>query len=190
MEDVPDFESMSEMRRRWFVQNFSSPHHLWKGAMAALEKKEKQAKHGAQRSVTIQNSNIANLNLGSQVGEIAAHAIGPTAIHFHEYLRQMFRIANLGWSLLNKPDKRVTPRAICKQVDDLRAALAILYGKCPSEIDSQPLVDAIEKLDGTRKYRVGNLIGSQAELDQVCGLMDGALAAMRSMIPEECVWRT
>jgi len=40
------------------------------GSDGSLERKEKEAKHGAQQSVTIQNSNIANLNLRSQVGEI------------------------------------------------------------------------------------------------------------------------
>jgi hypothetical protein len=42
MEDIPDFERMSEIRLRWFIQNFNSPHHLWKGAMAAWRGKKKK----------------------------------------------------------------------------------------------------------------------------------------------------
>jgi len=153
--------------------------------MAALENKEAEAKgRGASPPVIhIQNSSVANLNLGSQVGEIAAHAIGPTTVDFNEYLRQMYRVAELEWSLLNKPGKRVAPQQICKQVDELRGGLAILYGKCPNAVDSRPLRDAIEKLEETRDHRVGNLIGSQMELDQVCGLMEAALAKVREMVP-------
>ncbi len=185
MDDMPDFESLSEVRLRWFIEQFPSPHRFFSAAMAALEKKEAEAKlQGTnQPTIHIQNSNVANLNLGSQVGEIAAHAIGhATTIEFNDYLRQMVRVADLEWSLLNKPGKRVTAQMICKQVDDLRAGLAILYGKCPSALDSQPLRDAIEKLDETRNHRVGDLIGSPREADQVCGLMEAALASVRGMV--------
>jgi hypothetical protein len=184
MDDMPDFENLSEVRLRWYIEQFPSPHRFFGAAMAALEKREAEAKlQGASPpTIHIQNSSVANLNLGSQVGEIAAHAIGPTAVDFNEYLRQMFRVADLEWSLLNKPGKRVTPQMICKQVDELRGGLAILYGKCPSAVDSQPLRDAIEKLDETKDYRVGNLIGSQRDADQVCGLMEAALASVRKMV--------
>jgi hypothetical protein len=184
MDEMPDFENLSEVRLRWYIEQFPSPHPFFGAAMAALEVKEAEAKlRGAGTpAIHIQNSSVANLNLGSQVGEIAAHAIGPTAVDFNEYLRQMFRIADLEWSLLNKPGKSVTPQTICKQVDELRGGLAILYGKCPSAVDSQPLRDAIEKLDETRDYRLGNLIGSQREADRVCELMEGALATVRAML--------
>jgi hypothetical protein len=187
MVDMPDFENESKIKLRWYIENFPSPHPFFRLAMAALEKKEaaeENRKAAARPAIHIQNSNVANLNLGSQVGEIAAHAIGPTAVGFNEYLRQMFRVADLEWSLLNKPEKRVTPQMICKQVDELRGGLAILYGKCPSGVDSQPLRDAIEKLDETKDHRVGNLIGSQSEADRVCGLMEAALASIRKMV--EC----
>lgn len=111
MDDMPDFENLSEVRLRWYIEQFPSPHRFFGAAMAALEKKEAEAKlQGANSpAIHIQNSSVANLNLGSQVGEIAAHAIGPTAAGFNEYLRQMFRVADLEWSLLNKPGKRVPP---------------------------------------------------------------------------------
>jgi hypothetical protein len=186
MDDMPDFASGSKEKLRWYIENFPSPHPFFAPAMAALEEKEaEENKHTMnQAGIHIETSNIGIVNLGSQVGEIAAHAIGPTAVEFQEYLRQMFRVAELEWSLLNKPGKRVTAQMVCKQVDDLRAALAMLYGKCPNGVDSQPLRDAIEKLDETKEYRLGPLIGSQQMMNKVCELMDAALAGIRAMVSE------
>ena len=195
MDDMPDFENESTVKLRWYIENFPSPHPFFKPAMAALEKKEAEedSRRANQSAIHIRDSNVANLNVGSQVGAIAAQTTGHTTIEFNEQLRQMVRIADLEWSLLNKPGNRVAPQMLCKQVDGLRVALAILYGKCPNAVDSQPLRDAIEKLDATRNHRVGNLIGSQSEADQVSELMEAALTAVRAMIPDTVgrkPWRT
>jgi hypothetical protein len=184
MNEMPDCENESEVKLRWYIERFPSPHHFFRPAMAALEKKEKEAKlqSTSRPTIHIENSSVANLNLGSQVGEIAAHAIRHTSVDFDDYLRQMVRVADLEWSLLNKPNNMVLPQTVCKQVDDLRAGLVILYGKCPGAADGQLLRAAIEKLDETRNYRMGKQIGSQVELDQVCGLMKAALAIVNGMV--------
>lgn len=182
MDDMPDFENESKAKLRWYIDNFPSPHKFFKPAMAALEKKEAVDSSRANRpEIHIEHSNVANLNVGSQIGEIAAQTKGNTAAEFNEQLRQVVRIADLEWSLLNSPDNWVTPQMICRQIDDLRGALALLYGKCPNAIDSQPLRTAIEMLDQTRKHRMGNLIGSKTSIDAVCDLMQTALAAVGAM---------
>lgn len=184
MNVIPDFENESTIKLRWYIDNFPSPHPFFKRAMAALEKKEAEEKmQRGQPTIHIQDSNVANLNLGSQIGAIAAQTSGSTTNEFNEHLRQIVRIADLEWSLLNKSGSHVTPQIICKQVDDLRAALALLYGKCPSTLGSQPLRSAIEKLDETKKHRFGNLIGSQTEGDHVCQLMEAALSIVAEMVP-------
>lgn len=185
MIDMPDFENESAVKLRWYVENYPSPHPFFRAAMAALEKKEAEenSRRAPQPAIHIHDSNVANLNVGSQVGEIAAQATGRTTVEFSEQMRQVIRIAYLEWSLLNEPGRRVSDQTICKQVDDLRAALALLYGKCPIGIDSQPLRESIKKLDETRNYRRGNMIGSKREADQVCGLMEAALTALGTLIP-------
>ncbi len=185
MGDMPDFENESKEKLRWYVENFPSPHHFFKQAKTALEKKE--AEEDSQRAnspaIHIHDSNVGNLNLGSQVGTIAT--LTPrTTTEFTEQLRQIVRIADLEWSLPNKPTAHVTAQMVCREVDALRAALALLYGKCPNTVDSQPLRDAIEKLDETRNHRFGNLIGSQTEMDRVSELMETALRAVATMVPD------
>jgi hypothetical protein len=183
MDDVPDFEDESKVKLHWYIENVPSPHPFFKPAMAALEKKEALDSHRANHpEIHIEHSNVANVNVGSQIGKIAPRTNGNTTAEFNEQLRQVVRIADLEWSLLNSPDNWVTPQMICKQVDDLRRALALLYGKCPSTIDSHPLRAAIEKLDQTRKHRMGNLIGSKTSIDAVCDLMQAALAAVDTMV--------
>jgi hypothetical protein len=184
--DMPDFEKESKTKLRWYIKNFPSPHPFFGPAMAALEKKEaeEELRRANPPAIHIRDSNVANLNLGSQVGAIAAEATGNTTAEFVEHLRQVVRIADLEWSLLNKPGKWVTAQMVCNEVDQLRAALALLYGKCPTGVDSLPLRDAVEKLDKTKDHRIGNLIGSQQEADKVCELMSSALVAVRAMVPE------
>jgi hypothetical protein len=55
-----------------------------------------------------------------------ARSLPDATAEFKERLRQVSRNADLEWTLLNKPDKRITPQMICKQVDEFRAALAEL----------------------------------------------------------------
>jgi hypothetical protein len=186
MGDMPDFENESAVKLRWYAENFPSPHPFFRAEMAALEKKEEEenSRGAAQPAIHIHDSNVANLNVGSQVGEIAAQATGRTTVEFNEQMRQIIRIADLEWSLLNEPGRRVSDQMICKQVDDLRAALALLYGKCPTGVDSKPLRESVKKLDETRNYRRGNMIGSKREADQVCGLMEAALTALGAIIPD------
>ena len=195
--DMPEFENESRVKLRWYIENFPSPHPFFQPAMAALEKKEAEddLRSSNQSAIHIHNSNVANLNLGSQVATNTAQTIGQDVDRrlvdrrlvdrigeFKEQLRQTVRNADLEWSLLNKPEKRIAPQMICKQVDEFRAALAQLYSRCPTTVDSQPLRTAIEKLDATRTCRLGNLIGSQREADQVCEQMEAALTAVREML--------
>jgi hypothetical protein len=140
MTEMPDFDNESPAKLRWFIEYFPSPHPFFKPAMTALEKKEAEAAK-KQAGFHIHDSNIANINLGAQVGEIAAQINGSSTLdEFHDHVRQVVRIADLEWSLLNKPDKRIPPHMICKQVDDLRSALALLYGKCPKGVDGHRCV--------------------------------------------------
>jgi hypothetical protein len=167
--------------------------------MAALEKKEMEddLRTAIQPTIHIHGSNVTNLNLGSQVGTNTAQTIGQDpdrrlvnrrladkTIEFIEELRQAARIADLEWSLLNKPERRITPQMICKQVDEFRAALARLYSRCPTALDARPLRDAIEQLDATREHRLGNNIGGKPEADKVCEKMEAALAAVRAMVSD------
>ena len=186
MDDMPDFENESKTKLRWYIENFPSPHHFFKPAMAALEKKEaeEESRRANPSAIHIRDSNVANLNVGSQVGAIAAQTKGDTITEFNDHLRQVVRLADMEWSLLNKSETPVMTQTICKQVDDLRGALAILYGKCPSSVESKPLSDAIEKLDATRNYRMGNQIGSRREADQVAALMEAALTCVRAMVSD------
>jgi hypothetical protein len=196
---MPNFENESRTKLRWYIENFPSPHPFFQPAMAALEKKEAEddlRSSTNQSAIHIHNSNVANLNLGSQVATNTAQTIGQDVdrrlvdrrlvdriVEFKEQLRQTVRSADLEWSLLNKPEKRITPQMICKQVDEFRAALAKLYSRCPTALDSEPLRDAIEKLDATREHRLGNNIGGKREADQVCEKMETALTAVRAMVP-------
>ena len=187
---MPDFENESRVKLRWYIESLPSPHPFVKAAMAALEKKEAEddLRRANQSTIYIHDSNVGNLNVGTQIGPIIAQASGkdsarnsnPTT-EFEQQLRQIVRSADLEWSLLNKSGNRVTPQMICRQVDELRAALAKLYSQSPTTADSQPLRAAIEKLDATRTHRLGNLIGSQRESDQVCEQMESALTAVREM---------
>jgi len=75
MENMPDFEKESRAKLRWYIDNFPSPHPFFGPAMAALGKKEDEdssRRGGSQPAIHIHDSNVANLNVGSQVGEIAA----------------------------------------------------------------------------------------------------------------------
>src|ERR1700691_5423120 len=109
MDDMPDFENKSKEELRWFIANFPSPHHFFKPAMGALGKRE--AEENSQRAapaIQITGSNVANINLGAQVGAIAAHATSYTASEFPDQIRQVVRIAKLEWSLLDRPGQAVT----------------------------------------------------------------------------------
>lgn len=186
MDDMPDFENKSKEELRWFIANFPSPHHYFKPAMAALGKRETEenSQRSAQPAIQITGSNVANINLGSQVGAIAAHATSYTVSEFPDQIRQVVRIAKLEWSLLERPGKMVSDQTVCRRVDELRAALVLLYGKCPRGIDSEPLRNAIEKLDKTRDYRLGNQIGSRQSAEEVCKLMEAALVDVEKMAPD------
>jgi hypothetical protein len=186
MDDMPDFENESRTKLRWYIENFPSPHQFFKPAMAALERKEaeEESRRANPSAIHIRDSNVANLNVGSQVGAIAAQTRGDTITEFNDHLRQVVRVVDMEWSLLNRSETPVMTQTICKQVDDLRAALAILYGKCPSSVESKPLSDAIEKLDATRNYRMGNQIGSRREADQVAALMEAALTCVHAMVSD------
>lgn len=78
MDNMPDFENESRVKLRWYIENFPSPHPFFKPAMAALEKKEAEddLRRANQSTIYIQDSNVANLNLGTQIGPSAAQAIG------------------------------------------------------------------------------------------------------------------
>jgi hypothetical protein len=186
MDDMPDFENESKEKLRWFIANFPSPHPFFKPAMAALERKEaEESSQGTtQPTIQITGSSVANINLGSQVGAIAAHTTSYAVSEFPDQIRQVVRIAKLEWSLLDQPGKMVTVQMVCRRVDELRAGLVLLYGKCPRGIDSGPLRNAIEKLDKTRDYRLGNQIGSRQSADEVCRLMEAALADLSGMVPD------
>jgi hypothetical protein len=111
-----------------------------------------------------------------------ARSFPDTNAEFKERLRHVLRNAEVEWEALDGQGTMVTPQMICKQVDEFRAAVVILYSQCPPAIDSQPLHDAIEKLDTTKAYRMGNFFGSQQEAEQICKQMDGALADVRAML--------
>src|ERR1700751_491100 len=124
MDDMPEFEKESKTKLQWYIENFPSPHPFFKPAMAALERKEAEEENSRrtrQPAVHIHDSNVGNLNLGSQVGTIAT-LTAHTTPEFNEQLRQIVRIADLEWSLLNKPTAHVTAQIVCKEVDTLRAA--------------------------------------------------------------------
>ena len=186
MNDTPEFEKESKAKLQWYIENFPSPHPFFKPAMAALEKER-----------------------GGR-GEFATY--GPTCCPHPRQQRREFKPRITGgyhrhtdrshhpgiqrtieanredcrseWALLNKPTAHVTAQTVCREVDTLRAALVLLYGKCPNTVDTRPLRDAIEKLDETRNHRFGNLIGSQTEIDHVSELMEAALRAVASMVPD------
>jgi hypothetical protein len=185
MDDMPDFENESKVKLHWYIANFPSPHHFFKPAMAALEKKEAEenSQRAAQPAIQISGGNVANVNLGSQVGTIAAHATSYTAAEFNDQIRQVLRIAKLEWSLLEH-GKTVTDQVVCKRVDELRAALVLLYGKCPRGTNAEPLRAAIENLDRTKEHRFGNRIGSRNSVDEVCRLMEAALADVAGIAPD------
>src|SRR5579872_825297 len=169
MDEMPDFENESKEKLRWYIANFPSPHYFFKPAMAALEKKEaEETQRASQPAIQITGSNVGNLNLGSQIGAIAAHATSYTTSEFNDQIRQVVRVAKLEWSLLDRPGKLVSDQTVCRHVDELRAAAVLLYGKCPRGTDSEPLRKAIEKLDDTRQYRLGNQIGSPDRGAEVC----------------------
>jgi hypothetical protein len=111
-----------------------------------------------------------------------ARRVADSEDEFKEQARRVLRNAELQWALVDKPDARVTPEMICKQVDGLRSALERLYSECPDSTNSQPMRDAIDKLHATKAHRVGNLIGSQQDLDKVFELMRYALADVRGML--------
>jgi hypothetical protein len=185
MEDMPDFEKESREKLRWYVANFPSPHHFFGPAMAALEKKEaEEIQRASQPAIQITGSNVANINLGSQIGAMSAHASSYTVPEFNDQIRQVVRIAKLEWSLLNRPGQGVSDQTVCKRVDELRLATVLLYGKCPRGTDSVPLRKAIEKLDDTRQHRLGNNIGSPNGATEVCRLMEAALADLAGTVPD------
>lgn len=101
---------------------------------------------------------------------------------FTSRLRETHRNAQLQWSLLDAPGATYTAQTICKQVDELAAALSRLYSECPDGIDAQPLRHAIESLHATKAHRLGNMIGSQHELDKVSKYMQAALDDIRLML--------
>jgi len=70
LDDMPDFANLSKIRLRWFIDNFPSPHPFFQPAMATLEKKEEE--DDLRNAIIIHNSNVGNLNLGSQAGAINA----------------------------------------------------------------------------------------------------------------------
>jgi hypothetical protein len=111
-----------------------------------------------------------------------ASRIADSAAAFKEQARQALRNAELQWELLDEPNTTATPQIICKQVDEFRDALEILYSQCPPELNSQPLRDAVAKLHATKTHRMGNFFGSQQEADKICELMNGALADVSTML--------
>jgi len=101
---------------------------------------------------------------------------------FLQKLRIAFRNAELQWSSVRNPQVSAFPQEACIKIDEFCAAIEELYSECPAEVDSQLLRNAIEKLRTTRTHRLGNLVGSQDELNQVCELMSAALTDVQSML--------
>ncbi len=123
----------------------------------------------------------ANRKKAAAFPKVPAYPLPDATREFKQRLRGAFRNAELQWSLLDK-DAWATDQALCRQVEEFRAALIELYSLCPPDFDAQPLHDAIEKLHATKAHRLGNRIGSRHDADRVCEQMKAALAEVGGIL--------